>query len=666
MSEQTQDSIDWIRQQCDRFLDESPTYAAFVRDIFQMVAESHGVDAVALVAFSKSKEPRIVAESNLSAVSQDEFFNIDLDHVSLLHEVLREGKPQFVVDRSLPETGLRRHSITMAPILIPNHPAHILELFSLEVPNHEEAAHLRELAETMVGYFTQFLVDKNVVQEPTTDDNFWQRFDSYVLRLQKSLDLKQTISVAVNDGRVLIGADRVSIALRYGNQTRVRGVSGQDGVQHRANLVQSMSRLAAEALKIGETVTYRGTIEDLPPTLEAPLAEYLAESRTRMVMLIPLREIAPEKDEDLDEADQNLTRRLIGCLIVEQATEARPKKSVVERTELVREHIETAIDNCHKHETIFLLPLWRGIGKTLRWFKGRRFWIAIAVIIGLFAIGTALAVVPWDYRVEGSGQAMPVIQHRVYAPWDGDVVEVFVNSGDEVVAGQKLLRIESDDLHAELVAAQTEVREKEKLVLALKKQSSDANRQNDRVAKINVLTEQAQAEVELEGGKERLKTIEDRIKKLTVKAPEAGVVATFQVDQVLRNRPVRRGDLLVEVMQPDGPWHLELEIPEYRMGHVMRAFRDKNTSELPVEYLLATAVETTYDGTLHKEDIATRSNESEETGTIFQVDVDINKDDLPNRNIGSDVSVKINCGKKSLFYVLFGDVVEFVQRYVWL
>ena len=102
MSEQTQDTLDWIRQQCDRFLDESPTYAAYVRDVFQVVAENHSVDGVALVAFSKTKEPRIVAESNLSAISQDDFFNIDLDHVSLLHDVLREGKPQFVADRSLP------------------------------------------------------------------------------------------------------------------------------------------------------------------------------------------------------------------------------------------------------------------------------------------------------------------------------------------------------------------------------------------------------------------------------------------------------------------------------------------------------------------------------------------------------------------------------------
>ena len=473
--------------------------------------------------------------------------------------------------------------------------------------------------------------------------------------------------MAVNDGRVLTGADRVSIALRYGLRTRVYGISGQDGVQHRANLVQSMATLAAAALQIGEPITYRGSIEDLPPDLEAPLAEYLAESRTRMVMLIPLRDGGIETDEDQDEHDRSEDERgVIGCLIVEQATEARPKKSVVERTELIQEHIELAIQKCQYHESIFLLPLWKSMGETLRWFKGRRLWAAVAVLVVILVIAATLAFVPWEYRVEGTGQAMPVVQHRVFAPWEGDVVEVFVESGETVTAGQELLRIESDELDAEFVAIRNELQVKDKLVAKLNGDRAEAFRRGDNKERIRVEAELAKASIEQEGAANRLETIKKRIQKLTVTAPEAGVVATFQIDQVLRNRPVRRGDLLVEVMQPNGPWRLELEVPEYRMGHIMRAFEGSGDKPLPVEYVLATAVESTYNGQLFAKDIATRSAESEEAGTVFEVFVEINKDDLPDRNIGSDVNAKISCGNKSLFFVLFGDVVEFVQRYLWL
>ena len=31
-----------------------------------------------------------------------------------------------------------------------------------------------------------------------------------------------------------------------------------------------------------------------------------------------------------------------------------------------------------------------------------------------------------------------------------------------------------------------------------------------------------------------------------------------------------------------------------------------------------------------------------------------------------EVTAKIDCGEQPLFFVLFGDVVEFVQRNVWL
>ena len=34
--------------------------------------------------------------------------------------------------------------------------------------------------------------------------------------------------------------------------------------------------------------------------------------------------------------------------------------------------------------------------------------------------------------------------------------------------------------------------------------------------------------------------------------------------------------------------------------------------------------------------------------------------------IGAEVRSKISCGKRSLGYVLFGDVIEFVRQRLWL
>ena len=74
----------------------------------------------------------------------------------------------------------------------------------------------------------------------------------------------------------------------------------------------------------------------------------------------------------------------------------------------------------------------------------------------------------------------------------------------------------------------------------------------------------------------------------------SGVVTTlFQIEQLLINRPVQRGELLLEIMDPNGPlavgtgcrrksvWDISCVPP-----------RERVTSGLPVEFILATSNET--------------------------------------------------------------------------
>ena len=157
--------------------------------------------------------------------------------------------------------------------------------------------------------------------------------------------------------------------------------------------------------------------------------------------------------------------------------------------------------------------------------------------------------------------------------------------------------------------------------------------------------------------------LQQRLAKLTVKSPAGGVIATFQLQQQLQHRPVQRGERLLQVMDDTGPWRLELEVSEYRMGHLLTALAQSADGTLPVEYVPATAVEKTYAATLTE--VASRSNHSQEAGTIVEAYARLNPDDLPHRRIGAEVTAKIECGQKSLGYVLFGDLVEFLRRKLW-
>lgn len=514
-------------------------------------------------------------------------------------------------------------------------------------------------------------------------DEFWRQLDQYSLSLQRSLSVSDVAMVAANDGRVLLECDRVSIAMRYGNRAKIVATSGQESTQQRANLIYQMSRLARSVCDLGEEVVYAGTTDGFPESFREPLARYLEESRSRMVHLIPLRENVAHHKTELDLADQRRLKpgRVIACLIAEQSKDSDPQPSLTQRIPMIADHAASALSNARQQESIFLLPLWRTIGRTLAWFRGRRLAITIGILALVGAAVAALSFVPWEYRFEAAGRAMPAEQFDIFAPWDGDVVEVLVENGQRVKQGELVLVLRSDDLETERLTAENIVNERKKTLLSLDHQRNIAAAagQIDEVNRLE--TEIASTEVERQGAEIKEQMFRKRIESLNVVSPVEGVVATFKVRETLLDRPVRRGDRLIEVMNVDGPWRLELDAPEYRMGHLQRAIitqspaangprepalRQKLSPEeqLVVDYIAATAVSQRFQGQLTE--VGTRTNESQKEGsTIVELFVDIEENDLPGRHIGAEVTAKIHCGKKSLGYVLFGDVWEFILRKVW-
>ncbi len=511
----------------------------------------------------------------------------------------------------------------------------------------------------------------------------------YLLSLQRSLDLNEVANVVVNDGRILFGVDRVSLAMRRGRKAIITAVSGQESVHPRGNLIRAMGRLTQKVLTSGEPFRYDGSIANVPKELEEPLAEFIQEAGTRFLMIVPLLE--PERLVKPEEPmgggkPQTIDRQPIGALIVEQMSNSEPSTQLKGTLDSVVDHIAAAAYNSHSHSTIFLLPVWRSMGRFFEWLRGRRLAIAGAIAAALVAAGAALVLVPWDYRVDGTGRLMPVTQREVFAPWDGQVMELLVEGGQHVEKDQPLIKLRNDELNAELVKVESELQEKQKLLHSLKAQADEAERQGKKDDKLKANGKAMETQVEIEGGKLQQEILQERQKRLTVRAPIAGIVTTFQVQQLLENRPVKRGDLLLQVMDEKGDWQLELEIAEHRVGRILKAQKElgekarkelgenawkelgekaqKELGEhLPIEYRLLTSPESSYEATLKM--LATRTVTAEEDGSVLEARATLDTEKLPSRAIGADVRARIGCGKSNLGDVLFGDVVEFIQRYLW-
>jgi len=491
--------------------------------------------------------------------------------------------------------------------------------------------------------------------------------DQWVLALHGSQKVDEVAFIAANECRRLLGADRVSIAEQYGPKVKIQSVSGQQTVSSRSNAIRLLSQLTEKVLATGEKLSFTGDTQKFPPQFEAVLANYLLESRSRVIIILPVfgPKPADQEAQDKPEFEKHLDKPVpVGGIVIEQISENALPADLDARLDRIGHHVGLALRNAQSRERVFLLPLWLFLGNWKSRLKGRTL-AKIAAAVGVLAVIVAtLVFVPWDYRVSGKGRLMPIVRRGVFAPWDGDVVELIAHSGQQVHEGDLLIKLKNDDLQSKLLYQRTQLSEKQQSAFAIESQLSQTDTPKTPSTEIELQGKLQQLKVEIEGTKLQVESLQRQVDALLVRSPIAGVVATFRLEELLRMRPVKRGDLLLEVMDPTQSWRLEVDVPENRIGHILEAQNERDLTRLPVSYMLATATEATYKGEL--ESLSTRSGASESEGTVVPVYVDLVEPSPPSPRIGAEVKAKIDCGRASLGYVLFGDVIEFLRKWFWL
>jgi hypothetical protein len=658
----------------------------FFHEFLARVITAIGARAGAVWVVDDSGRLSLTAQLNLEQTGLAERPNALSLNEKILLEVLNTGEARTLTHGG--ETQLpTEHVLVLAALHREKKCVGVVELFQRpDVPVKAQSGYMQFL-EQMCGYASRFLEGRrrNNTESVDLKNQFWTDFEQFSLRLQRSLDEQEVADAVASDCRPLLGCDRVSVATRRGRSVQIRAVSGQSSVNARANLIAAMTKLARSVIDMGETLTYTGRIEGLAPQIEEPLAAFIQESGSRMVMLIPTFENPPLVRKQGEEADREQRKKKLrpsGCIIVEQMAESEPAPQLEQRAELVADHAGAALWNSRLHNRIFGLRLWTTIGETLEWFRGRKLMISLAVIAVAAAIVAAMTLVKVDYPVTAEGFLRPVEQHAIFATWDGQITRdgLRVDENTLVEKGQLLLTLQNDELDGQIEEARANLEKQENLIEAKTEEinvvsaqartgdpesarSSETNRQR-------LLVELARLEGDRVIAQDQLNTLENRkSEKLNILAPAAGRVPNPQLRQMLEDRPVRTGDYLFDVMNEQGPWHMELLVEEKRMGHLLRAIREQqaanNSNLLPGSFVITSSAEQKFTCQLTK--IATRSTTDSEMGTVFElIAVADDGQQLPPFSIGTEVTVKIYCGKTSLAYWCFGDVVEFLQKYLWL
>ena len=112
----------------------------------------------------------------------------------------------------------------------------------------------------------------------------------------------------------------------------------------------------------------------------------------------------------------------------------------------------------------------------------------------------------------------------------------------------------------------------------------------------------------------------------------------------------------------NGPWELELDVPEDRMGHITLAQKDQGR-ELPVTYHLATEPGSNFEGEV--QDVHESAEVHGEDGSVVLVKVKIDKEQhAALLRPGANVKARIYCGRSSIGYWLFHDALGFLHSRV--
>ncbi|MEX2140214.1 MAG: HlyD family efflux transporter periplasmic adaptor subunit [Pirellulales bacterium] len=493
----------------------------------------------------------------------------------------------------------------------------------------------------------------------------WTQLEQFTRMVHQGLDPRATAYTIANEGRRLIECDRVTVAIKHGRKSRVEAISGQETFDRRSNTVALLDKLASVVVAGGEPVWYSGDTSNMAPQIEEALEAYVDESHTKAMAILPL---AKPRDTASDSIDHPQPAEHIGALIIEQITDEAFTQGMTRRIEVVRDHCSAAMSNAIEHQSLFLMPVWRTIGKTRAVVATRNLPKTVTIVGVLVAIVAAMFLVPADFKLHGRGTLEPVVKRNIFAGVEGKVVYIAPNAEQEqmVEAGEELLRLENPELNVQIQNFLGQFNAAGENIVSLGAQkdqlrnSPPQDRAQYYVQMAKIDGDIAKEQTSRTSLREQLRILDEKQKRLIVRSPMKGQVLTWQVREKLENRPVEKGQVLLTVADPSQDWDLEIKMPEDRMGHIMDVINEQGTHALDVEYIVMTDPGVTRWGKI--KEIQNIAEVQGEEGNVVLIRVKIDKNDLVTApRQGATVTAKIHCGETNLGYSLFHDLISWFQ-----
>jgi hypothetical protein len=612
-------------------------------------------------------------------------------HDELLRQVALQGKPGIVApstSRAMEGDGQlagnpTAYVILLAPVLYEKEVTALVEIW--QDPSRPPAAHqgyLKFLLQ-MVGLASTF-TRAHRLRQMTGQQQLWVQLEAFARQVHGSLNPTEVSYWVANEGRRLIEADRISVGLRTGSKINVYAVSGADVVEKRSNLVQRMRALFQAVVEWGERLVYTGTKdESLPPPVLEALDNYLAESNSHVLVVLPVR----------DERDKDTHRKPRSVLLMEAFEPKIASALLVERLEVISKHAGPALYNAVEHRRIPMRFIWGPLAYLQEGMGGQAKAITSLVITGITALLAIMLFVPYPLKMSATGQELPKDRVWVFAPRPGEIVQVKSSllPNTVVTKDQELLVMYDTKLADEVNQLKTEIATSEARIAANIKNPDGTENKDAVLAREEARNTKAARLDQLKRMRELYNIDVVNPGYFVVKSPKTGRILNTDFQENLRGRRVQPHEPLIRIGATDAKgaklaqWEIEVKIPQKHVGQVLKALKaleDKGEkAELDVDLLLQTQPTALYRGKLRREKIAAQANPNkdnhDEPEPVVVAWVRIDGDDIPEGYrlspsdlvTGAEVHTRIRCGNHAMGYSLFYGVWEFtfekVVFYLW-
>lgn len=491
-----------------------------------------------------------------------------------------------------------------------------------------------------------------------------EEFIHLAAQLHRSLEVNDVAQAVADGGRLWTRWDRVTVMLRSGRSWRTVAVSGQTILGPKSPTSLRLTEFVRSCQKSPRSWSYD---QRQPPPLSDRLStaftEYLAVAAPCRMQLEPIfRESLPQQDEY--QASVRNDGRPIAVLVFEDFQHRGDDSARDERTEqLVR---QAALAFAHAWQ-VRHIPLrrwfvaWNEFWQS--WTASRLMFVAGA-LVSLWLIAHGLLTVPANLQIQATGQLVTRQHRRVFAPVEGEVVDILVTTGDRVEAGQPLLRLWDMKLHQDLAFNRSQTSEIQQSLEGLKAELHELMRNSsDTAEQARLQTQLKQQQIELQGLRQQAEILEAAVQRLVVTAPIAGTVTTTNLRDRLLQRPLGRGDLLLELADDAAGWQLDLLVPEAEFGKFQRTTDPVTPAESRVEFRLTAAPQDRYQAVVRE--VAPRTVDVPDVGPCIPVVAEVTQFDAAKGAWGADIEARLQGPSSSLAERLFGGFVDAIYRWSW-